>query len=181
MPGSVPSTLYALAHLILPLPYEADSIVIYFFTTEKMNFVNVAVSGWARVQTRQPNARALHFTRERCAHAHTYTHSRMHRTFLKEISINGMLSISGGFCGGKFLRARCLRWKQNIYYWTPFVLLVFIIYSFSQITKMLLVHFKKSHGTKNDKTEAVRYHIYDFIIWNIKKYFSCLSVFTPNS
>lgn len=141
-----------------------------------MNFVNVAVSGRARVPTRQPNARALHFSREGRVCVHTYTHSRMHRTFLKERSISGMLSISGGFCRGKFLRARCLRWKQNIYYWTPFVLLVFVIYSFSQMTKMLLVHSKKSHGIKNDKTEAVRSHLW---FYNTEYFSFLVSHFLP--
>ena len=31
----------------------------------------------------------------------------------------------------------------------------------------MLVHFKNSHGMKNNKTKAVKYHIYAFIMWNI--------------
>lgn len=80
MPGSVPSTLYALIHLILQQPYEVDSVIVPFLQVRNLNLVNgaqlVVELGF---KPRQPDARDLHFPSV-CAlpqHAHT------HRTFLE--------------------------------------------------------------------------------------------------
>ena len=77
MPGSVPSTLYTVIHLILQQPYEVDSVTVPFLQVRNLNLVKgaqlVAELGF---KPRQPDARDPHFTTEERACVCACTHTR---------------------------------------------------------------------------------------------------------